>query len=236
VRAQSSRLIAVMSLAWLCWSPNPAAQKASADAFPRDGAIKLQETDLLVFWEVLHGKGSVTPMYRLPLDQLTVTLTEGAVRFTRPDGTSRIEQLRLGAVRFESKSTIVQDEGVSDVPAREIIVQLKDVQPSRWPVTPGIPGQFPRLDAVKLLENERIRVWDQTWLPNRPVTNHLHYTPTAAVFLSAGRFRTRDVGKPPNNPAERYIGFILAGSGQIAVPHEEEWVSGEPRAIWIEFK
>ena len=106
----------------------------------------------------------------------------------------------------------------------------------KWPVTAGIPGQFPRLDAIKLFENARIRVWDQTWLPNRPVTNHLHYAPTAAVFLSAGRFRTRDVGKPPANPAERYLGFILAGTGQIDVPHEEEWVSGEPRAIWIEFK
>ncbi len=87
-----------------------------------------------------------------------------------------------------------------------------------------------------LFENERIRVWDETWYRNRPVTNHLHYTPTAAVFLSAGTFRTRTVGKPPGNPAERYIGFVLPGTSEIPAPHEEEWVSGEPRAIWIEFK
>jgi hypothetical protein len=228
--------LGALMTAWVLSSSAMSAQKKYVAAFPRDGAIKLQDTDLLTFWEVLHDKGKVSPMYEIPLDQLTITLTEGAVKFTKPDGTSRIEEERLGAVRFESKGTVMQDVGFNDVPSREIVVQLKDAQPPKWPVTPGIPGQFPRLDAVMLLENERIRIWDQTWLPNRPVTNHLHYTPSAAVFLSAGRFRTRDVGKPPGNPADRYIGFILAGTGPIAVPHEEEWVSGEPRAIWIEFK
>jgi hypothetical protein len=217
--------------------PSPAVgQKQYVSAFPREGAIKLQETELLAFWEVLHVKGQRSSIYELPLDQLTITLTEGAVRFSKPDGSSRIEQMRFGAVRFESKGTVLQEEGLSDVPSREIVAQLKDATVPKWPTTPGIPGQFPRLDAMKLFENARVRVWDQTWLPNRPVTNHLHYTPTAAVFLSAGRFRTRDVGKPPGEPAERYLGFILAGTGQIAVPHEEEWVSGEPRAIWIELK
>ncbi|PYR00307.1 MAG: hypothetical protein DMF96_03910 [Acidobacteria bacterium] len=226
----------IVVTALLMSSPLARAQKKYAAAFPRDGAIKLQETEFLTFWEVLHDKAKPSPMYEVALDQLTITLTEGAVKFTKPDGTSRIEQERLGAVRFESKGTVLQDEGLNDVPSREIVVLLKDVQIPRWPVTPGVPGQFPRLDAVKLLETPRIRVWDQTWLPNRPVTNHLHYTPTAAVFLSAGQFRTRDVGKPPGNPADRYIGFILAGTSPIAVPHEEEWVSGAPRAIWIEFR
>lgn len=226
----------ILIATWLLSASTPRAQKKYADALPRDGAIKLQETDLLAFWEVLHAKGKPSAMYEVPLDQITITLTEGAIKFTKPDRASRIELQRLGSVRFESKGTVLQEEGLSEVPSREIVVQLKDMTPPKWPVTPGVPGQFPRLDAVMLFDNARIRVWDQTWLPNRPVTNHLHYTPTAAVFLSAGRFRTRDVGKPPGNPAERYIGFILPGTSQIAVPHEEEWVAGEPRAIWIEFK
>ena len=225
----------ILLTAMLALSPSVQTQKSAA-AFPRDGAIKLQDTEFLTFWEVLHQKGKTSPMYEVGLDQLTITLTEGAIRFTRPDGTSRIEQERLGSVRFESKGTTLQDEGLNEVPSREIVVQLKDVQIPHWSVTPGVPGQFPRLDAVKLIETPRVRVWDQSWLPNRPVTNHLHYSPTAAVFLSAGQFRTRDVGKPPGNPAERYIGFILPGTTPIAAPHEEEWISGAPRAIWIELK
>ncbi len=44
------------------------AQAKYVAAFPRDGAIKLQETDLLAFWEVLHEKGKPSPMCQLPLD------------------------------------------------------------------------------------------------------------------------------------------------------------------------
>ena len=188
--------VATLLLGWLLGATMLSAQRKYAEPYPRDGAIKLQETELLAFWEVLHEKGKPSAMHELPLDQLTVTLTEGAIKFTKPDGTSRIELQRLGSVRFESKGTVLQEDGVSDVPSREIVVQLKDVAPPKWPVTAGVPGQFPRLDAVKLFENARIRVWDQTWLPNRPVTNHLHYTPTAAVFLSAGRFRTGTLASP----------------------------------------
>jgi len=111
----------IVVTALLMSSPLARAQKKYAAAFPRDGAIKLQETEFLTFWEVLHDKAKPSPMYEVALDQLTITLTEGAVKFTKPDGTSRIEQERLGAVRFESKGTVLQDEGLNDVPSREIV-------------------------------------------------------------------------------------------------------------------
>src|SRR4051812_1065214 len=85
--------------AMLALSPTVHTQKGAAAAFPREGAIKLQDTEFLTFWEVLHQKGRSSPMYEVGLDQLTITLTEGAIRFTKPDGTSRIEQERLGSVR-----------------------------------------------------------------------------------------------------------------------------------------
>ena len=91
----------IVVTALLMSSPLARAQKKYAAAFPRDGAIKLQETEFLTFWEVLHDKAKPSPMYEVALDQLTITLTEGAVKFTKPDGTSRIEQERLGAVRFD---------------------------------------------------------------------------------------------------------------------------------------
>ncbi|PYR39968.1 MAG: hypothetical protein DMF95_34705 [Acidobacteria bacterium] len=79
----------IVVTALLMSSPLARAQKKYAAAFPRDGAIKLQETEFLTFWEVLHDKAKPSPMYEVALDQLTITLTEGAVKFTKPDGTSR---------------------------------------------------------------------------------------------------------------------------------------------------
>jgi hypothetical protein len=98
--------------------------RESAPPFPRDGAKQVQESDRFVIWDVAWEKGKSTGMHKLELDQVTVTLAEGAVKVSRPDGTWSIEQERFGSVRFESKGTVVAEEGVSDNPSRATVFQL----------------------------------------------------------------------------------------------------------------
>jgi hypothetical protein len=86
---------------------------------------------------------------------------------------------------------------------------LKEFPSQTLPMVNGIPGQFPRINAVKLFETDRINVWDQVWLPNQTLTNHLHYTQTVGVFLVGGKLLTRDLGKPSNTPFERHQGELL---------------------------
>jgi hypothetical protein len=216
---------------------SPVLAQTHKGPFPRDGAKKVNEGDRVTVWDVTREKGRPTAMYELPLDQVSVTLAEGAVKVTRPDGTSSIEQERFGSVRFESKGTVHSEEGVSDTPSRVIVFQLKDAASPGWPITEGIPGQFPRVGAVKLFETDRIRVWDQTWRAGARISRHLHYVQTAAVFLVGGKLRTMDEGRPPNAPFAREAGDVLGSSrAPIQIPHEEEQVEGSPRAIWIEFK
>lgn len=208
-----------------------------APPFPRDGAKKVQESDRFVIWDVAWEKGKSTGMHKLELDQVTVTLVEGAIKVTRPDGTWSIEQERLGSVRFESKGTVVAEEGVSDNPSRGIVLQLKDSIPPAWPTTEGIPGQFPRVNTVKLLETDRIIVWDQSWKPGVRITRHLHYHRAAAVFLDGGKLQSiPDQGVLPP-PSTRKFGDVFNTPPSFnPVPHEEETVEGSPRAIWVEFK
>jgi hypothetical protein len=252
--------LALASVTSALWAQQ--GQKYAAP-YPRAGVLKLGESDRVIAWEVLRDKGVASPLYQLPLDQVVVTLTEGAVKFTTPDGAARLAQEKFGAVRYESKGTILQEEGLNDIPSRAIIFQLKEGPSRRAPVVNGIPGQFPRINAVKLFETDRIRVWDQVWIPNQTITNHLHYTQTVGLFLTGGKLLTRDLGKPSGAPFERHQGELLgvppprpdgatdreaASTGGAAVgaaaastaprmtPHEEEWAGGAPRAIWIEFK
>lgn len=253
---------AVIALASSAFPAGAQQSRKYVQPYPRAGVLKLGESDRVIAWEVLRAKGAPSPMYQLPLDQVVVALTEGAVKFTAPDSASRIVQERFGLVRFESKGTTLQEEGLSDIPSRAIVFQLKEAPSRTLPAVDGIPGQFPRINAVKLFETDRINVWDQRWLPNQTIPNHLHYTQTVAVFLSGGQLRTRDLGRPWNAPFERHQGELLGvppprgeatsttGSGNGApaanqtagataarmVPHEEQWAGGEPRAIWIEFK
>ena len=205
-----------------------------APLFPRDGAKKIKETDGFVIWDVLWEKGKSTGMQELELDQVSVILTEGAVKVSRPDGTWSIEQKRFGSVRFESKATVVAEEGVSDEPSRAIVFQLKDSVPPKRPITEGIPGQFPRLGAVKLFETDRITVWDYTWKIGVLGSRHLHYNQSAAVFLEGGTIRSVSEGEPARSFSRKARDVISLPS--LKAPHQEEAIEGSPHAIFIEFK
>ena len=205
-----------------------------APPFPRDGAKKIQETDGFVIWEVLWEKGKSTGMQELERDQVSVILTEGAVKVSRSDGTWSIEQKRFGSVRFESKATVVAEEGVSDEPSRAMVFQLKDSVPPKRPSTEGVPGQFPRLGAVKLFETERITVWDYSWKVGALGSRHLHYNQSAAVFLEGGTIRSVSEGMPTRSVTRK--AGDLTFQPPLKAPHQEEAIEGSPRAIFIQFK
>ena len=200
-------------------------------AFPAAGAKKAQDTDAVVVWDVTWTRGQSTGMCELPLDQISVTLTEGAVKIAKPDGTWSIEQRRVGSVRYESKGTVEAEEGVSDPPGREMVFQLKDFVPAKAPAVEGMPGQFPRIGATELFETDRVKVWDATWKERTPL--HLHYTQTAAVFLDGGTIRS--YSSEGERTFSRASGYVLMGA-PIKVPHSEQQIDGSPRAIFIEFK
>jgi hypothetical protein len=210
------------------------AQK-SGPPFPREGAARVQDNDRIVAWDVTYEKGRPTGMVKLDMDQVTVTLTDGAIKIKRPDGTWSIEQERLGSVRYEPKGTVVDEEGVSDVPSRAMVFQLRDYVPDPWPTREGVAAQFPRINTVKLFETDRIVIWDQVWKPGEQVTRHAHYHRTAAVFLEGGALHTISDSGVVNPSFTRKPGEVISTTKYSPEAHIEEEVTGLPRAIWIEF-
>ena len=200
-------------------------------AFPAAGAKKVQDTDTVMVWDVTWTRGQSTGMCERPLDQVSVTLSDGAVKVTKPDGTWSIEERRFGEVRLEPKGTVVSEEGVSDQLGREMVFQIKDFTPTKLPTVEGTPGQFPRIGATELFETDRIKVWDATWKERTPL--HLHYTQTAAVFLDGGTIRSYSA--EGERTFSRDLGYVLIGA-PVKVPHSEQQIEGSPRAIFIEFK
>jgi hypothetical protein len=201
--------------------------------FPREGAKKILENDYVDVWDVIWVKGERAALHEQRLDQVSVTLTEGVVTVTRPDKTSRIEFRPVGSVSFESKGRIAAEEGVSDRPSRAIVVELKSRVAPRLPVIAGIPGQFPRPGAVKLFENDRVTVWNNTWKA-MPRYRHAHYAHVVAVFLEGGTLLSiADDGERREIPREP--GEVLFSSAR-STPHEEDTLRGSPRAIFIELK
>ena len=208
-----------------------------APAFPRAGAVKAKESDSFIIWKVTREKGKSTGMRKVELDQVSVTIVGGAVKFTTPDGTSRIEEERLGTVRFDQKGTVVAEEGLSDEPSQVTVFQIKDVSLPPWPTTEGIAGHFPRVGARKLFGTNRFTVWEQTWAPGVLLPLHLHYLRGAAVFLDGGKIRHPITSKGIAGTAEsRERGEIILNEAPIPSPHEEIQDEGTPREVYVEIK
>lgn len=205
-------------------------------SFPPGLAKKIDESDRLVIWDVIWVRGKPTGMREHKLDEVSVALADGAVKLIERDGTWSIEQQRIGSVRFVPKGTIEDEEGVSAEPSREIVFQLKDTSPPKWPTTEGIPGQFPRPRTTMLFETDRLIVWDQTWKTGERIPLHYHYTPAAAVFLEGGTLRTISEQGVPEGLLRRKAGEVINTKVPLKAPHAEEAVDGSPRAIWIQFK
>ena len=222
-------------VALLVWLSMPSAAQPYAPAFPSDGARLVSENDLVAVWDVTRGLGASEPIQELTTDQVSVTLVPGTVKVTKPDGSWAVEHEPLGFVRFEPRGTRRSITVVDDRPSRAVVFQVKTRPDSAWPTTDGIPGQFPRVGAEMLFETDEFRVWDQTWSAGVRIATHFHYVPTAAVFLHGGALRTVDENGP-NAPFSRSLGDVITSTSPMAIPHAEDQVAGQPRAIWLEFK
>src|SRR5205823_7491175 len=68
---------------------------------------------------------------------------------------------------------------------------------SMWSVSaqPALPPPFPRANATKLLETDRIAVWDIVWPKGQPTAMHRHvYDQVGTYYASGGRLITTPDG------------------------------------------
>jgi len=221
----------VFAISLLIWSPLLHAQE-SEPQFPRDGAKKVFENDLVTAWEVTWEQGKPTGMAVRRFDQVTIILTEGAIKTIRPDNTWTVAHSAVGSVCYESQGTIASEEGVSSTARRAITIELKSFSPQRLDarfekdlIEKDMPGFF--REAIKLFENDRVIVWDKTFGRGTGAM-HAHYNQFIGVFILEGVLndRPRVVGElHVNGPDARGQGLV----------HQEE-VQKPLRGIYVEYK
>jgi hypothetical protein len=154
------------------------------------------------------------------------------VKITRRDGTSSVATAPFGVVRFNPKGTIHAEEGVSDQERRAIMVELKTVP---RPAEAAVTGSgFPRNGATKALENERVAVWDVTWIQGQQIPRRQQGRDAVVVFLKGGVIRQSPEGAAVSD-TRRNVGDVLYVSAGTDVPSEEA-TQGPPRAVFLELK
>ena len=210
------------------------AAQAYPPPFPRDGATKVLENESVIVWDVTWVKGKPTPMHQHRVDVVGVTLVPGTVRVTLPDGSTReSEKDTAGAVSSGGKGLIHMEEGTSDVPRRAILIELMGAKKDPVPAPDGIEPAWPRDGASKVLENDRVIVWDYRFQAGHAIPLHYHDKDTVVVELEPGVTRSIPKDGAPQETAWQGMRARFAPRGRI---HREEVVSGSPRGIIVEIK
>jgi hypothetical protein len=96
-----------------------------------------------------------------------------------------------------------------------------------------LPPPYPRPGTTKLFENERVIVWDVSWLQQAyPVHRHL-YDYTGVYYTNGDRVIISEQGVRSRTSSVAWDTFFF----RRGVTHSEEGASDEPlRGVFVEFK
>jgi quercetin dioxygenase-like cupin family protein len=162
-------------------------------AFPRAGAKQVLDNQWGTVWDVVWAPGETTPMHRHKFDYVGVELEDAQVGIVEVDGRRRTFSLKRGESYFLPRGTTHQEVGVSDSPRRHaVMIDLKDAPAPVFPKPSGLATAFPSRGSKRLLENQRVVMWECTW-PSGAKDNRYFYRRNAfIVFLNSGELASSD--------------------------------------------
>ncbi len=132
-----------------------------------------------------------------------------------------------GKVTWWAKGSRPQLDG------RSIVINLKDAFVPPYENKTGLPLAFPRPGSKKLLENNRVIVWDYSWSAGVPTPKHFHDKDVVVVFLEDGEVKSTTLdGKETVNSFKP--GDVRFNRGDRA--HFETLARGQQHAIITELK
>jgi hypothetical protein len=132
-----------------------------------------------------------------------------------------------GNAAFVPKGTAPKIDG------RSMVIDLKEHPAPAYTNTTKYPLAFPRPGSKKVLENDRVIVWDYAWTPDVATPMHFHDKDVVVVFLDDGDLKstTPDGKDTVNEYKQGTTRFNLGGR-----THTETLVRGKQRAIITELK
>lgn len=137
-------------------------------------------------------------------------------------------------IDLDSKSAFFLPKGAQRTGVRRgIAVELNDVAVRPVPNTTQYPLAFPRPGIKKIIDNNRVFVWDYTWTAGKPTPMHFHDKDVVVVYLADGQLKSTT---PDGNAVVNTVSFGMTRFNAPNRTHTEELVKGSARAIIVELK
>jgi hypothetical protein len=133
-----------------------------------------------------------------------------------------------GTAIFGHKGDVAGKSGT-----RIVVIELKDRPLPSIANTSGYPLAFPRPNAKKLLENNKVVVWDNVWHPGKPTPMHFHDKDALVVYESTGTLQST------SSDGKQVVGNYTFGQIRFSPrdhTHAEVLMSGQGHAVILELK
>jgi hypothetical protein len=201
-------------------------------AFPRDGATMILDNTMGTAWDVTWVPGKPTPMHRHTFDYVGVELADTSVDLIALDGTRRTTVLTVGHSYFLPRGTTHIEEVPGMSPVRHaVIIDLKD------PVAPrpvdSAAAALSMAAAKKVVENDRVVMWDFTWPPAKPVATVAMPKGAFIVFLEGGELASGGLAGKPSSEVVTSGEVLFSGDGRVL---SEVSAEGRVRGIVVQLK
>ena len=188
------------------------------------------DNDRVTVWDVTWEKNQPGFTASSDHDAVTVYLSGGDFKVAPSGAVTH----KTGDAVFRPKGTRRSETWVgTGTPPRTTEIALKDPQTPPAPNTSGYPLAFPRVGSKKLIDNDRVLVWDHRWQPGVPTAMHFHDKDVVVSYLEDGDLTsiTPD-GKSVVNPYKSAMIRFNFGNRS----HKEVLTKGTQRAIIVELK
>ncbi len=182
--------------------------------------------------DALTGADAGTPIIRNSRVTVWDVAPGTAARPSAPPGDTVVFLIRdlKAEARFEAAGTVP-----APIPAgaRALVIVLDDRRLPPLPNTSGHPPAFPRAGSTKLLENDRVVVWQSEWATGVPTPMHFHDKDVVVTYLADGALAST------NAAGERVVNEYRYGLTRFNARdrvHTETLVRGAGRAVMVELK
>jgi len=174
------------------------------------------DNERVTVWDLTGAQAAAGPLANPKYDVVRVV-------FSRNQGTAA----------FVPKGKSERFSYVGTSPMRIVTIALKD-----HPVAPlanksGYPNAFPRPGVKKLIDNDRVTVWDYTWQPGTPTPMHFHDKDVVVVYLDDGALSSTT---PDGKRVVNHYSFDFVKFNPRDRTHTELLVDGHQHAIMTELK
>lgn len=190
------------------------------------------ENDKVKIWKLTLTPGKPIPLGAGNNDSVLLIL-EGGKFQASTSGKKKTETRPAGDAIYSPAGQPLTEQLLSQTPIPAYLVELKG---GIWPLLPnhsGYPLAYPRPGAKKVLDNDRIVVWNFPYTVGKQTATHFHDKDAVVIF----RFEGSIASITPDGKST--VTDDKAGEARFspaARVHSEELVKGRESVIVVELK